>query len=146
MKRFGLEAAVGVFVLAGLLALGYLSIKLGKLEFLGNRGYTVSAAFPTVGGLKPGAVVEIAGVEVGRVLKIYLRDYQAVVVMRIDPHVQLQEDAIVSIRTKGLLGEKYVRITPGGSERVINPGGRLRETEPPIDLEEAIANFIFGKL
>ena len=146
MKRFGLETAVGVFVLAGLLALGYLSIKLGKLELFGAAGYTVSAEFPTVGGLKPGAVVEIAGVEVGRVLKIYLKDYQAVVVMRIDPHVQLQEDAIASIRTKGLLGEKYIRISPGGSERLVNPDGKLRETESPIDLEEAIANFIFGKL
>lgn len=146
MKRFGLETAVGVFVLAGLLALGYLSIKLGKLEVFGASGYTVSAEFPTVGGLKPGAVVEIAGVEVGRVLRIYLKDYQAVVVMRIDPHVQLQEDAIVSIRTKGLLGEKYVRISPGGSEQIIKDGEKLRETEPPIDFEEAIANFIFGKL
>lgn len=132
--------------MAGLLALGYLSIKLGKLELFGAAGYTVSAEFPTVGGLKPGAVVEIAGVEVGRVLKIYLKDYQAVVVMRIDPHVQLQEDAIASIRTKGLLGEKYIRISPGGSERLVNPDGKLRETESPIDLEEAIANFIFGKL
>jgi phospholipid/cholesterol/gamma-HCH transport system substrate-binding protein len=66
--------------------------------------------------------------------------------MRIDPGVALQDDAIVSIRTKGLIGEKYVRITPGGSEKLVEPGGKLRDTEDPIDIEHLISNYIFGKL
>jgi len=75
-----------------------------------------------------------------------LENYRAVVAMRIDPGVALQDDAIVSIRTKGLIGEKYVRITPGGSEKLVQPGGKLRDTEDPIDIEHLISNYIFGKL
>lgn len=147
MKKLSIEAAVGVFVLAGVVALGYLSIKLGKLELIGSSGYTLYADFSSVGGLKPGAVVEIAGVEIGRVSQISLNEgYQALVAMRINPGVRLQEDAIASIRTKGLIGEKYVRITPGSAERLIPPNGKIRETEPPIELEELIGKTIFGKL
>ena len=77
---------------------------------------------------------------------IELENYRAVVAMRIDPGVTLQDDAIVSIRTKGLIGEKYVRITPGGSDKLIQPGDKLRDTEDPIDIEHLISNYIFGKL
>ncbi|MDE2483850.1 MAG: outer membrane lipid asymmetry maintenance protein MlaD [candidate division NC10 bacterium] len=146
MKRLTMETLVGLFVVAGIVALAYLSIRLGKLEVVGERGYTVLAEFDSVAGLKNGAVVEIAGVEVGRVREIDLKNYRAVVAMSIDPGVKLQDDAIVSIRTKGLIGEKYVRITPGGSDALIRPGGKLRDTEDPIDIEQLIANYIFGKL
>lgn len=146
MERRGVEVAVGVFALIGLVALGYLTIRLGKLEVVGVRGYHVQAAFDSVAGLKKGAVVEIAGVEVGRVTDIGLREYRAVVTMLIEPGVRLQEDAVVSVKTKGLIGEKYVRISPGGSERLVGPGGRLRETESPVELEEIIAKYIFGKV
>ncbi len=146
MRRSALELGVGVFVIIGILALGYLSIKLGRVELLGGRGYLVVADFPSVGGLKPGATVEIAGVEVGRIEAITLADYQARVTMRIQPGVKLQEDSIASIKTKGLIGEKYVRINPGGSERLIPPNGRIREVEPPVDLEELLAKYIFGKV
>jgi len=91
-------------------------------------------------------VVEISGVEVGKVSDIKLIDYQAVVSMLIRDDVELQDDAIASIRTKGLMGEKYVEIMPGGSDKVIQPGDTLRETEPPIDLEKLIGNFVFGKV
>lgn len=137
---------MGVFTLVGLVALGYLTIRLGKLEVVGGRGYRVQAGFDSVSGLKSGAVVEIAGVEVGRVTDIALREYRALVTMLIQPGVRLQEDAIVSVKTKGLIGEKYVQISPGGSERLVGPGGRLRETESAIDLEEIIAKYIFGKV
>ncbi|MBZ0168268.1 ABC transporter substrate-binding protein [Candidatus Methylomirabilis lanthanidiphila] len=146
MKRLTMETLVGLFVVVGILALAYLSIRLGKLEVVGDRGYTVVAEFDSVAGLKSGAVVEIAGVEVGRVKKIGLDSYRARVAMSIDPDVKLQDDAIVSIRTKGLIGEKYVRITPGGSDTVVQPGGKLRDTEDPIDIEQLISNYIFGKL
>jgi phospholipid/cholesterol/gamma-HCH transport system substrate-binding protein len=146
MKRLNIEVLVGLFVLTGIASLAYLSIKLGRLEIIGDRGYAVLAEFDSVAGLRTGAAVEIAGVEVGRVKAIGLKDHRAVVTMSIDPGVKLYDDAIVSIRTKGLIGEKYVRITPGGSKEEVHPGGRLRDTEDPVDIEQLISNFIFGKL
>jgi phospholipid/cholesterol/gamma-HCH transport system substrate-binding protein len=147
MRRSTLDAAVGIFVLLGILALGWLSVKLGRVELLGRHGYTVIADFPSVGGLKAGSTVEIAGVEVGRVDSITLdKDYQARVSMTIRPSVKLQDDSIASIKTKGLIGEKYVRISPGGSEKLIAPNGRLKEVEPPVDFEELLSKYIFGKV
>ena len=146
MERTRVNIAVGFFVVLGILALGYLSIKLGRVSFLGGGGYLVGADFPSVGGLKTGASVEIAGVEVGRVESIGLNDYQAHVVLRLNSGIQLQEDSIASIKTKGLIGEKYVRISPGGSEKIIPPGGRIREVEAPVDFEELLSKYIFGKV
>jgi phospholipid/cholesterol/gamma-HCH transport system substrate-binding protein len=146
MRRSTLDLGVGVFMLLGLAALAWLSINLGRVEFLTGRGYTVTADFPSVGGLKPGSAVEIAGVQVGRVERIQLADYQARVAMAIQRGVVLQEDAIASIKTKGLIGEKYVRISPGGSDRIIPPDGRIREVEPPVDIEELLSKYIFGKV
>jgi phospholipid/cholesterol/gamma-HCH transport system substrate-binding protein len=144
--RREVEIAVGVFMLAGLLALGYLSIRLGQVDLFGARGYDVFADFPTVGGLKTGSVVEIAGVRVGRVESIRLKDFQARVAMHIEQGVPLQSDAIVSIKTKGLIGEKFVQISPGGSEKLVGDGGRLTEVEAPVDIEELISKFIHGKI
>lgn len=146
MKRLTMDTLVGLFVVVGIAALAWLSIRLGKLEVIGDRGYTVTAEFDSVAGLKNGAVVEIAGVEVGRVKAIGLDSYRARVAMSINPSIKLQDDSIVSIRTKGLIGEKYVRITPGGSDTIVQPGGKLRDTEDPIDIEQLISNYIFGKL
>ena len=146
MRRSALDLGVGVFVIIGILALSWLSVKLGRVEFLGGQGYQVTADFPSVGGLKPGSTVEIAGVEIGRVESISLADYQARVRMRIRSDVKLQEDSIASIKTKGLIGEKYVRINPGGSERLIPPNGRIREVEAPVDFEELLSKYIFGKV
>jgi phospholipid/cholesterol/gamma-HCH transport system substrate-binding protein len=130
------NAAVGVFLVLGILALGYLSIRLGRVPILGGRGYVVTVDFPSVGGLRTGSTVEIAGVEIGRVESIGLADYQARVVLRLQQDVQLQEDSIASIKTKGLIGEKYVRISPG----------RIREVEAPVDFEELLSKYIFGKV
>lgn len=146
MDRSKMNLAVGVFVILGILALAYLSIKLGRVSFLPGGGYRVSADFPSVGGLRPGASVEIAGVEVGQVESIGLADYQARVVLRLNSDVMLQDDAIASIKTKGLIGEKFIRISPGASERIIPPNGRIREVEAPVDLEELISKYVFGKV
>ena len=146
MSQTKIEVVVGIFVLIGLAALAYLSVRLGKLEFIGSQGYRVVAEFDSVSGLKPVAVVEIAGVEVGRVESIGLAQYRARVALRVTLGVVLQDDAIVSIKTKGLIGEKFVRITPGGSDKIVGEGGRLRETESPIELEELISKFIHGKI
>ena len=147
MRRSALDVAVGVFMLLGILAFGWLSVKLGRVDLLGGHGYTVTADFPSVGGLKAGSAVEIAGVEIGRVDSITLdKDYQARVQMTIRPSVKLQDDSIASIKTKGLIGEKYIRISPGGSEKLIAPNGRLKEVEPPVDFEELLSKYIFGKV
>jgi len=146
MKKLDLELAVGIFLLAGIFSLGYLSVKLGKLEVLGRKGYEVHAVFSNSGGLKPGSGIVIAGVDVGQVKSIRLKDYQAQVVMNLPSDVKIQEDAIASIKTKGLIGEKYIEITPGGSEKAIEPGGKIRETQPSVDLEELLSKYIFGKI
>jgi phospholipid/cholesterol/gamma-HCH transport system substrate-binding protein len=147
MRRSFVDLSVGVFVLLGILALGWLSIRLGRVEFFQGGGYSLTADFPSVGGLKAGSTVEIAGVEIGRVSSITLDpDYQARVRMTIRGDVKLQEDAIASIKTKGLIGEKYIRISPGGSEKLLQPNGRIREVEPPVDFEELLSKYIFGKV
>jgi len=146
MKKIDLELTVGLFIIAGILCLGYLSIKLGKMEVIGEKGYEVNTLFSNAGGLKVGSSVVIAGVDVGRVKSITLDNYQARVVLNFPTALKIREDAIASIKTKGLIGEKYVEITPGGSEKIIEPGGRIRETQPAIDIEELISKFVFGKI
>jgi phospholipid/cholesterol/gamma-HCH transport system substrate-binding protein len=146
MDRSRVNIAVGIFVILGIVALAYLSIQLGQISFLGGRGYAVTVDFPSVGGLKAGSAVEIAGVEVGRVESIGLADYQARVTLRVHSGVKLQEDVIASIKTKGLIGEKYIRISPGGSDKIIPPNGRIREVEAPVDFEELLSKYIFGKV
>jgi len=144
--RREIEIGVGLFMLVGVLALAYLSVRLGQVDLFGTRGYTVYADFPTVGGLKSGATVEIAGVRIGRVESIRLKEYQARVAMEIENGVALQSDAIVSVKTKGLIGEKFVLISPGGSDKLVPPGGRLTEVESPVDIEELISKYVFGKI
>jgi len=146
MRKANVELMVGLFIIAGIVALGYISIKLGRMEIIGTKGYQVYADFPNIGGLKLGALVEIAGVEIGRVTSLSLHNYKARVVMNINPEIKLQEDTIVSIKTKGLLGEKYVAVLPGGSDDYIKPNGRIRDALPPVDIEDLISKFAFGKV
>lgn len=142
--RRNTETAVGLFVLLGIACLAWLSIKLGKLEIVGGDYVPVRAEFASVSGLKKGASVEIAGVEVGKVDAIALNGHKADVVMEIRAGVRLQEDTIASIRTRGLIGDKFVNLSPGASDRLIPPGGKIRETESSVDLEELIGEFIHG--
>ncbi|HVQ77230.1 MAG TPA: outer membrane lipid asymmetry maintenance protein MlaD [Candidatus Binatia bacterium] len=144
MRRSALDVSVGVFLLLGILALAWLSVQLGRVELFGGGGYAATADFPAVGGLKPGATVEIAGVPIGRVERISLADYRARLHLRLRPDVQLSDDSIVSIKTRGLIGEKFVQVNPGGSDRMVAPGGRFTEIEPPVDLEEIISKYVFG--
>jgi phospholipid/cholesterol/gamma-HCH transport system substrate-binding protein len=144
-----LNVMVGVFVVIGILCLGYLSIKLGKLELFGGDNYIVNADFDSVAGLKSGASVEIAGVEVGRVDGIGLDPQQsgrARVKLKMQRGVKLQEDVIASVRTRGIIGDRYVLLKPGGSETLIRPGGVIRETESAVDLEELLSKFVHGQV
>jgi phospholipid/cholesterol/gamma-HCH transport system substrate-binding protein len=140
------EVVVGLFVLVGIVCLGYLAIKLGKLEVLGDSGYTLYADFPTVAGLKRGDPVEIAGVRVGRVESLSLADDRARLTLRLEDGVKVQEDAIASVRARGLIGDKFVLISPGGSDRIIPAGGRIRETESPPDIPDLIGKLVGGDL
>jgi phospholipid/cholesterol/gamma-HCH transport system substrate-binding protein len=146
MKKFDLELVVGLFIIVGVVCLGYLSIKLGKMEIVGERGYNVYALFNNVGGLKSGSPIVIAGVDVGRVKSITIENYQARVVLSLPRDIKIQEDAIATVKAKGLIGEKYIEITPGGSDKIIKPGGRIRETQSSVDLEELLSKFVFGKI
>lgn len=144
--KLNLELVVGVFLLVGLLCLGYLSVRLGKVDVWGKPGYRVFAVFSDVGGLRDGAPVEVAGVEVGQVEGIRLEDYEARVVLRVKPGLVLREDTIVSVKTRGLIGEKFIQISPGAADEVIRPGGRIRQTESAVDLEAIISKYAFGEL
>lgn len=145
--RLSTEFVVGLFVIAGILSFAWLSIKLGDVSLLKPDTYTVAARFTSISGLKEGAVVEIAGVRVGTVERIHLdrNDYEAVVDIALKKDVPLQEDSIASIRTAGVIGDKYVNITPGGSEVLIKAGEKIRETESSISLEELLSKYIFQK-
>jgi phospholipid/cholesterol/gamma-HCH transport system substrate-binding protein len=140
------DILVGIFVLVGLVCLGYLAIRLGKLEVFGAQGYVVFADFVSVAGLKLGDPVEIAGVRVGRVEGMGLADDRARLRLRISDAVKLQEDVIASVRARGLIGDKFVLISPGGSDKIIPPGGRIRETESPPDIPDLIGKFVGGDL
>jgi len=149
MKKLTLDTAVGVFVLAGILCLSYLSLKLGKVELFGGDYYRVAAVFDSVSGLKPGASVEIAGVAVGSVESISLDAKQqgrARVILKLLGKVKLQDDVIASVRTRGIIGDKFILLRPGGSETQIRAGGTIRETESAVDLEDLLSKYIHGQV
>ena len=144
MERSKLELTVGIFVAVGILCLAYLSIRLGRLEIVGNPGYTVQALFESASGLKPGAPVEIAGVQVGRVKSIGLKQDRAVVALSIQNGLRLYRDSMASIKTRGIIGDKFVSLSPGGSSDELRPGDTIRDTESGLDLEQVIGQFIHG--
>ncbi len=145
MKRFNVEVAVGLFLVVGFLCFAWLSIKLGDVELFGKDTYPVTARFGSISGLKQGATVEVAGVRVGKVGSIRLEPemYEAVVELAIESDVKLTEDSIASIRTAGIIGDRYVSISPGGAMDYIEPGGEIVETESAINLEELVSKYIF---
>jgi len=146
MEKAKLEMVVGVFVFVGILCLGYLSIKLGKLEMIGGDVYEVEAQFNSASGLKPGSTIEIAGVEVGRVRGITLNQDRAMVKLAVNNTVKLYSDTIASIKTRGIIGEKFLALSPGGGGDPLKPGDTIRDTESGLDLEELVSQFVHGKV
>jgi len=146
MSQRTVEITVGIFVLVGIACIGYLTIQLGKMEIIGGNYYTVSARFRSVSGLKNGSQVEMAGVQIGNVERIYLDTERqvAVVDMNIRKKIELSEDVIASIKTSGLIGDKYVKLTPGIAEEMLQPGGMITQTESAIDIEELVSKYVFG--
>lgn len=149
MNMVKLEMMVGSFMLIGILCLGYVSIKLGKMEIMGGDFYSISARFDSVSGLKPGASVEVAGVEVGKVDRIALDDKsgdQAMAYLKIRSGVKITDDVIASVRTSGIIGDKFIKLRPGGSDKMLKNNDMIRETESAIDIEELVSKFIHGKV
>ena len=148
MKKISVETMVGVFVLIGLICVSYLTIKLGKMEWFGDESYLLHARFDSVSGLKTGAQVDLAGVEVGQVADIRLdtERQMAIVDMKIKKGVTLTDDVIASVKTAGLIGDKFIRLTPGGSERILNSGDMINDTESALDIEDLVSKYVFGNV
>ncbi len=148
MRQSSVELGVGVFVLLGIICVGYLTIRLGEVEILGDKYYPLNARFTSVTGLKVGAQVEVAGVQVGQVDAIVLepKDLVAVVRLKIKEGLDLSDDVIASVKSAGLLGDKYIQLSPGGGDRILKPGEMIIETEPALDIEALISKYAFGKL
>ncbi len=145
MKKVNLELGVGLFLIAGFLAFVYLSVQLGEFSIFSlDKQYRLSADFDNISGLKEGAVIEIAGVTVGKVSGVSLGEADlAHVDMLIDQGVKITDDAVASVRTKGIIGDKIIRIIQGGSEVLLEDGGLIMDTESVVDIEELISKYIF---
>ena len=128
------------------MSLVYLSIKLTRFEMNTKGGYYIKAFFENVGDLNIGANVEIAGVPVGIVKEIILDDYRALVTVQIKKGIKIPDDSMASVKTKGLLGEKFLEVSPGASDEFIAEGGEIIDTQSPLDFEKALGKFIFGKV
>ncbi|MBW2517131.1 MAG: outer membrane lipid asymmetry maintenance protein MlaD, partial [Deltaproteobacteria bacterium] len=136
------------FVIIGLICVGYLTIQLGQMRLLGDDHYFLNARFLSVSGLKAGAQVEIAGVEVGQVDSISLdtKENVAMVRLKIKKNITLGDDVIASVKTSGLIGDKFVKLSPGGSDDILKPGDTITDTESALDIEELISKYAFGEV
>lgn len=147
MKRSSVETAVGVFVVVGFACFAFIAIKLGNLEIMKTNNYSLTARFDTVTGLRLGAPVEIAGVKVGTVDNVHLdeKKFEAVLEMRIEPYIKLPKDTIASVRTAGILGDKFIKLTPGADTEHLADGDVIVDTESALSLEELISKYMFEK-
>jgi phospholipid/cholesterol/gamma-HCH transport system substrate-binding protein len=148
MKKYTMETVVGIFVVLGLICVGYMTVKLGKLNLWGNDSYSLIAKFSSVSGLRKGNPVNILGIEVGRVERITMdQDNQkAVVEIKVKNDIKIYDDAIASIKTEGLIGDKYLNIDPGGGGDLLKPNGTIVDTQAPVDIEQLISKYAFGEV
>lgn len=146
MKKYEKETVVGIFVVVGLLCLGYMTVKLGKVSLFGDETYSLYARFSSVSGLRVGNSVDMIGIEVGRVAGFTMDQKDLVVLaeLKIRQDVKVYDDAIASIKTAGLIGDKYVQIDPGGGGDLLKPGGTITDTEAPVDIGDLISKYAFG--
>lgn len=137
------DLVVGLFVVAGLATIAYLSIQVGGVSYKGSGGLTLYAAFDEVGGLKPRAPVAIAGVTVGQVTEIDLDDMlRARVTLEVDEGIELAADTSAGIRTAGLLGDQFIALEPGGEEELLGNGEEIAYTESALSIERLIGKFV----
>ena len=146
MKKYSMETLVGIFMLVCIVCVAYLTLKLGDVSVLGDKTYPLFAKFTSVSGLKIGSPVEMVGMQIGRVSGFSMdqKDMVAVVELRIDNGVKVYDDAVASIKSNGLLGDKFIKIDAGGGGKLLPPKGTITETEPPVDLIELISKYAFG--
>ena len=148
MKKYAMETTVGIFLVFGLLCIGYMTVKLGHVSLLGDNTYSLFARFTTVSGLRAGSPVDMLGIEVGRVGRLTMdqKDQKAVVEIRIQKDIKVYDDAIASIKTEGLIGDMFLSIDPGGAGKLLEPGGTITETQPAVDLVDLIGKYAFGEV
>jgi phospholipid/cholesterol/gamma-HCH transport system substrate-binding protein len=148
MKKYSMETIVGIFVVLGVLCVGYMSVKLGKISLFGDDTYVLYARFTSVSGLKVGSPVEILGIPAGKVenLEIDSQKQMALVRLRIKQGMKVYDDAMASIKTAGLIGDKFIKIDPGGSGSLLKPEGIITETSSPLDIEDLIGRSAFGEI
>jgi len=148
MKQTKLEFLVGIFVILGLVAVAYLTVQLGAGSLLGGDTYALEARFTSVSGLNTGSNIVVAGVPVGRVesIRVEPSEYTAIVTFRVMSGLKLPTDSMASIKTTGLIGDKYVALSPGADETYLEPGARITMTESSVDLESLIGKMAFGSV
>lgn len=148
MKKYTMETTVGIFLVIGLLCIGYMTVKLGHVSLLGDNSYSLFARFTSVTGLRVGSSVHMLGIQVGRVERLTMdqQDQKAVVEIRIHEGVKIYDDAIASIKTEGLIGDQYISIDPGGSGAPLAPGATITETQPAVDIADLIGKYAFGEV
>ena len=148
MERKTVDLWVGIFVTAGLIGLLVLALKVGNASSVRvSDGYTITAIFDNVGGLRARAPVRSAGVLVGRVEKVGFDNetLRAKVIMRIDRRYEFPKDSSVSILTAGLLGDQFIGIDGGGDIELLVDGDQVRLTQSAMVLEKVIGQFLYGK-
>lgn len=148
MKKYAMETTVGIFLVFGLLCIGYMTVKLGHVSLLGDNTYSLFARFTTVSGLRAGSPVDMLGIEVGRVGRLTMdqKDQKAVVEIKIQKDIKVYDDAIASIKTEGLIGDMFLSIDPGGAGKLLGPGGTITETQPAVDIVDLIGKYAFGEV
>jgi len=140
-----IEIIVGLFVLLGLLSAGWMAARLGQVGGLGASGYALKAVFDDIGGVRAGSDVMMAGVVVGRVAEVRLQpDSRALAVLQIHDGVRISEDAFASVRTKGIIGDRYIRITQGVEDSYLTDGDEIEETESALNIEDLVSKYIFS--
>jgi phospholipid/cholesterol/gamma-HCH transport system substrate-binding protein len=148
MKKYSIESVVGIFVVIGLLCVAYMTVKLGKVSWFGDDYYPLYARFTSVSGLRVGSPVEIDGIQIGRVerMSIDTERQMALVELRIKKGIKVYDDAGASIKTSGLIGDKFIKIDPGGGGDVLKPGGTVTETTSAVDIEDLVSKYVFGDI
>jgi phospholipid/cholesterol/gamma-HCH transport system substrate-binding protein len=146
MKKYSKETVVGIFVVIGLLAIAYMTVQLGNVGFLGDNNYRLTARFNSVTGLRVGNPINMLGLEIGRVAKFTMdqENQQAIVLLEINKGIEIFDDAIASIKTEGLIGDKYISIDAGGGGDLLEDGDSITETESPTDIMDLVSKYAFG--
>ncbi len=140
-----IEMIVGAFVLLGMISISWMAIKLGQIGGLGAAGYKLEAIFEDAGGMRAGSDVMMAGVVIGRVDKVVVNERsRAKLTLLINEGIPVSSDAIASVRTKGIIGERYVRISQGGDDEMLEAGDEIEETESAINIEDLVSKYIFS--